>query len=227
MKPQRKNGRGKGGAIRARVSFVCFVVVLLFTVGAARAVPITIEITGNVTSVGGDVGSIPSTIYTGVSFTGTYTYDASTPDLDASPYRGEYEHNSPYGISLHLGGYEFETMANHIGKFHISISNDDPQGNLWDYYIAESDEIVSDPPAGFTVDYIRWALGDITHTALDSDALPITVPVLTDWGYNSLSIFGSGDHGGILIEGTVSQAVPEPVTGVLMVIGVFFLRLRR
>lgn len=193
----------------------------------AQAVPITIEINGNVTSVGGDVGSVPSTIYEGVTFTGTYTYDSSTSDSDASPYIGKYEHNSPYGISLLLGGYEFKTAANHIGKFHISIHNDDPQANLWDFYMAESDEIVSVPPVGFSVDYIRWSLGDSTHTALDSDALPVTAPVLTDWGYNALKIFGSGDLGGLLIEGTVTQAVPEPLTGVLMVIGVFFFRRRR
>jgi hypothetical protein len=200
---------------------------LLFSAPLAKAVPITIEITGNITSVEGDVGSVPSTIYAGVSFTGTYTYDSSTSDSDASPYIGEYVHNSPYGISLLLGGYEFNTASNHIGKFNISIRNDDPQSNLWDYYVAESDEIVSIPPVGFSVDHIRWVLGDSTHTAIDSDALPVTAPVLTDWGYNVLRISGSGDLGGLFIKGTVTQAVPEPLTGVLMVIGLFLFRRRR
>jgi hypothetical protein len=218
---------GRKGYLSARfLTFLVFAILLL-PAPLARAVPITIEITGEVISVEGDVGSVPSTIYAGVSFTGTYTYDSSTSDSDASQYIGKYEHNSPYGISLLLGGYEFTTATNHIGKFNISIHNDDPQANLWDYYIVESDEIISAPPVGFSVDHIRWILGDITHTALDSYALPVTPPVLTDWGYNVLRISGSGDLGGLLIEGTVTQAVPEPLSVILMVMGMLFIRCRR
>jgi hypothetical protein len=220
MKAQKPRGRVE--ILSARIASIFVLAILLLSCPLAQAVPVTIEITGNVTSASGS--GLPDTIYEGVTFTGTYTYDSSTSDSDDSPYIGKYEHNSPYGISLLLGGYEFKTTSDHICKFHISIKNDDPQVNLWDYYMVESDEIISDPPVGFSVGHIRWVLGDITHTALGSDALPATAPVLTDWGYNALKISGSGDLGNILIEGTVTQAVPEPLTGVLMLIGVLFLK---
>ena len=101
MKAQKLRGREE--ILSARIASIFVLVTLLFLAPLAKAVPVTIEITGEVTSVEGDVGSVPSTIYAGVSFTGTYTYDSSTSDSDASPYIGEYEHNSPYGISLLLG----------------------------------------------------------------------------------------------------------------------------
>jgi len=52
--------------------------------------------------------------------------------------------------------------------------------------------------------------------------------VLTNWDYNFLEIYGFGDLG-LSIDGTVTQAVlvPEPLTGVLMAMGVFLLRRRR
>ena len=205
--------------------------VLLSCGGMAQAAPITIQITGNVTSVGGYTEAIPDTIHADVPFTGTYTYDSLTPDSDASSQRGKYLHNSPYGINLSLGGYEFKTAPNHVGQFKIGITNDDPTNGVHDYYSVLSDENVSNPPVGFTINYISWVLGDTTHTALSSDALPVTAPVLTDWGGNVLTISGyyGPDGHGLSIYGTVTQAVliPEPLTSILMMMGVFFLRRRR
>jgi hypothetical protein len=125
-----------------------------------------------------------------------------------------------------LGEYEFKTAPNHVGQFYIRIVNDDPMANLWDSYMVFSDENVSIPSIGPTIDYIRWDLGDSTHTALSSTALPLTAPVLTDWGYNVLEIHGSG-FGGFTVRGIVTQAIPEPATVALMLAGVFLFKRRR
>jgi hypothetical protein len=187
----------------------------------AQAVPIIIEITGNVTSASGS--GLPGTIYAGVIFSGTYTYDSSTQDSDTDPQRGVYKHDAPYGISITLGGYEFKTAPSHVGQFDMLIMNDDPMGNLWDSYMVFSYENVSVPSLGFETTDIRWYLGDSTHSALSSSNLPVTAPVLTDWEHNDLEIYGSGFG----IRGTVTQVIPEPLTGALMAMGAFFLRRRR
>jgi len=203
-------------------------VVLLCCGGLAQAVPITISITGNITDLAGTGrGSVPNTIYAGVGFTGTYTYDSSTPDSDANPQRGKYLHNSPYGISIALGGYEFKTSPNHTNGFEMQIRNDLNIGNgMYDSYSFSSTENISTLPAGFEIWYITWSIGDSTHTALSSDALPATVPVLTDWNHNTLEIIGVDSLGRTIdIVGTV--ATPEPLTGFLMMGGMLLLRRRR
>jgi len=203
--------------------------VLLSCGGLALAAPVTIQITGNITSAGGS--ALPSTIYEGVNFFGTYTYESSTIGIG-----GHHIYNSPYGISVSLGGYEFKTAPNHVGQFDMWIINDGV-GPVWatDYYSVRSQyQNISIPSVGFNIDYVTWNLRDssTTHDALSSDALPVTAPVLTDWNYNVLGIFGSGPSGSgldITIEGTVTQAVliPEPLTGILMTMGMLFLRRKR
>jgi len=203
-----------------------FFAILLLPV-CAQAVPITIAISGNVTSASGS--GLPGTIHAGVSFTGTYTYDSNTPDSDTSPIWGVYQHNSPYGISIAIGGYEFKTASNHVGQFKIRITNDDPVNGPKDYYTVFSDENVVIPSAGLTIDYIKWGLSDSTYTAFSSDTLPVTAPVLTDWNYNVLDIHGFDSLGhGLYIYGTVTQAViPEPLTVSLMMMGILFFKRRR
>ena len=190
--------------------------------GLTQAVPITIQITGNVTSASGS--ALPATIYQGVTFTGTYTYDSSAI-VSAG---GHHWQDAPYGITLSLGGYQFETAPNQIGQFDMWITNDDIGNGVKDFYLARSFENISSSSLGLTDNSIIWELWDTTHTALSSDALPVTAPSLANWDYNVLKISGYG-NGGLTIWGTVTQAtlVPEPVTGILMAMGAFFLRRRR
>ncbi|MGA2914832.1 MAG: PEP-CTERM sorting domain-containing protein [Sedimentisphaerales bacterium] len=207
--------------LKTRISILLAILILCFG-GLAQASPITIEISGVVTSASGS--GLPSTIYKDVNFTGTYTYESSTDDSGG----GHHIHDAPYGITISVGGYEFKTAPNHIGQFDMWIINDDPVNGLHDYYIVFSDENVSIPSIGPTIGYIRWDLRDSTYDALSSGNLPATAPVLSDWDYNVLEIYGFG-LGGLTINGTVTQAVlvPEPLTSFLMMAGVLFLRRRR
>jgi len=190
------------------------------------ATPITIQISGKVTSVAGTGReSVPDTIYIGVGFTGTYTYDSDTLDSDPSDHNGIYQHNSPYGISIELGGYEFKTAPNHTDGFEMQISNDSSNDIPRDYYTVFSNENISTLPDGFSIWYISWGLNDSTHNPFSSDILPITVPVLTDWDYNRLEITGVDSlERGIVISGTVTKVTPEPLTGILMAMGLLFMR---
>ncbi|MEN6385028.1 MAG: PEP-CTERM sorting domain-containing protein [Phycisphaerales bacterium] len=202
-------------------------VVLLFCIAdLVQAVPVTIQISGNITSASGS--GLPSTIYDGVSFLGTYTYDTSTPDSYSSAYSGYYQHSSPYGINLSLGGYQFQTAANHIGRFDIEIGNDDPGPPLigpLDYYLVCCNAFI--PIDGITINSFTWNLHDTSYTAISSDALPVTAPVLTDWEFNKFYIFGSGNNGDFSITGTITEAVPEPLTISLLAIGLILCNRRR
>jgi hypothetical protein len=201
-------------------------VILLCCGGLVQAVPITIQISGNITSASGV--SLPSTIHAGSTFTGTYTYDSAAPDSDTNPQRGKYLHNSPYGISLSVGGYEFKTAPNHVGQFEMRIINDQVDNGVHDYYTVFSHENVAVPSSGFTMDSIRWDLWDSNHTALSSSNLSVTAPVLAAWDHNVLTIYGDDSLGhGFSIYGTVTRATPEPLTGLLMITGMFFLRHKR
>ena len=70
---------------------------LLYCGGLTQAVPVTIQITGNVTSASGS--ALPSTIYKDVTFTGTYTYESSTVDSGG----GHHYYDAPYGMTISMG----------------------------------------------------------------------------------------------------------------------------
>jgi hypothetical protein len=196
--------------------------------GLAQAASVTIQISGNVTSLGGYTEAIPSSIYAGVTFTGTYTYDSSAIDSGS----GHYTFDAPYGIDLSLGGYEFKTPLDHVGQFEINIANDDTTNGVMDYYsVLSGYPNISAPSIGFTINDISWILRDSTHSALASADLPTTAPILMDWDYNVLNIHGTygPDRHGLSIYGTITQTmlIPEPLSAALMAIGVFFLRSRQ
>jgi hypothetical protein len=194
-------------------------------------VPVTIQISGVVTDVGGsDAYLYQETIHEDVTFTGIYTYDSATINSSSQSGLGNYIHNSPYGFNISLGGFEFKTAVNHVGQFGISIFNDYSL-QTYDRYIVHSEQNVS-LSTGLSVNSIGWDLYDNMHTAISSVALPTSAPIIGDWPTNQLFIGCGGlpyGNSTLAIWGTVTQAVivPEPLTGVLLMTGVFFLRRRR
>lgn len=191
------------------ISLIFVIYAVSFFTHQALAVPITIEITGEVTFIGGY--KAPDTIHVGDSFTGTYIYDSSTTDSEPINEVGQYWHDAPYGINVSLDGYEFKTAPTHTGQFLVSLVLP-PYGNR-DYYIIKSYQNTT-LPAGIAIEEISWVLGDSSQLALDSADLPITVPALNQWDYNVFEIYGPGNS--LSIQGTVTQAIPEPLSGVLM-----------
>jgi len=203
--------------MKTKLAVLALAVCVGVGLGEAQATPITIEIVGNVTSASGSAP--PGTIYAGVGFTGSYTYDSSTIDSGG----GNYVHSWPYGINLVIGGYEFKTAPNHTGKFVISILDEyqPPFANIHDDYWVKSYENM--PLAnGMIIEAIEWTLLDGSRTALSSSALLVVPPDLNDWSLNYLRIYGSGRE--LLIQGTVTQAVliPEPLMISMMAMGIVF-----
>ena len=196
--------------------------VLLTLEEPAQAFPVAIQISGNVTSAGGN--SLPDTIHVGDIFTGIYTYDSETPDSDDSAKRGKYLHSAPYGISLFLGGFEFRTDINHTDQFVVSIANDVVYNRTYDEYAVTSQKN-SPLLNGSAINYITWQLSDNTHSAFSAIDLPIEAPILSQWNYNYFETSGPD----LWIRGTVTQAVliPEPATMLLLSLGGLLVRRKR
>jgi hypothetical protein len=210
----------KGIEMKKRQIAILVLVGLLLGAVEIQATPITIQISGTITSASGDM--LPATINAGDTFTGSYTYESSTPDSGG----GHYVHDTPYGISLSLGGYTFMTTPGHTDSFDMRIADDLVTNGTKDFYSVRSEfSNVSTPSLGFNIDSIRWDLWDTTHTALSSGDMPIVAPILAAWDLNELSITNYVG-GGLFIKGTVTQAIviPEPLTAVLMAMGSLFLK---
>ncbi|MCJ7777770.1 MAG: PEP-CTERM sorting domain-containing protein [Sedimentisphaerales bacterium] len=195
----------------------------------AQAVPITIEITGEVTNFSDGTGLL-NTIHVGSIFSGSYTYDTSTPDTNPALDLGDYFHyNTPCGIDLTVGGFVFKTDPNNI-KLLVEVSNN---YSYQDNYLVRSYNNLF-LYNGVDVDHISWQLDDYSGTALSSTALPTTAPVLSDWDYNNLII--SGGIGGtppcyektfaISAEVTSVVLIPEPMSLFLFGLGGLLIRKR-
>jgi hypothetical protein len=194
----------------------------LCAVNAVQAIPITIEITGNITSASG-IG-LPDGIAIGDIFTGIYTYDSSTLDSNTHPDRGYYQNGSPYGMFIFLEEYEFKTSPNDGFRIQIWNNHTIPGGRSYDLYRVESFGVVPFPAIEYYQFY--WNLEDGTQNALSSDDLPIKAPILSEWKSNLFQI-SSGNS--FLINGTVTYAVlvPEPATLLLLGLGGLLIRKRR
>ena len=201
--------------------FILIVGVVLAIGAVCHAELITIEISGNITSAGGS--GLPGTIHAGDIFTGIYTYDSLTLDSDAEPNRGYYQHSSPYGFRIFLGGYEFKTAADNGFAMRIWNNFTNPLGRSYDWYRVESIGVVPLPDIEYY--QFHWDLENNTQNALSSEDLPITAPILNDWDRNSFQI-SSGNS--FLIDGTVTQAeiIPEPLSITLFGLGGLFLRVQ-
>ncbi|MDH4238221.1 MAG: PEP-CTERM sorting domain-containing protein [Phycisphaerae bacterium] len=209
----------KGGKPMRRLAFILSVL-MLFNV-FVQATPITIEISGVVTSIR-DLEDYPydEIIKIGDTFSGTYTYDSATANSSSSPSRGSYKHDSPYGFDVSLGGFEFITVESHLGEFNISVYNDHSLQN-YDRLIIESN-LNSPLSTGISVDRIAWSLYDSTHTAISSINLPTDAPDLHAWGGGTFTIFcGGGPNASFAIWGVVTHAelIPEPATLLLLGVG--------
>lgn len=216
--------RGRENILSARIATLLVFATLLLSSPLAQAVPITIEISGEVVDGYGCLWG--GSIYDGSPFTGTYTYDSSAPDTSDLSYFGWYVFDSPYGINVSLGGIEFKTSPSHIGQFEIKINDNGPNVDFYEVRSNQNTPLVD----GTTIDWIQWGVyGEFDDEMLTSTDLPITAPVI-DQRYAGLWIQGRDVYGdGYNIFGIVSQAelVPEPATIVLMMLGVLLSRRRR
>jgi len=139
---------------------------------------IGIKIQAKVFSVDDSDNLLGGAIEVNDSITGKYVYDPGIPDSNPNPSHGIYQFkSSSCGFKVKAGGLDFTTNPSDV-VFNIDIYND---------YISDWDEIsvVSannlQLSNGMLVTLIQWDIVDNNGTAIDSDVLPTTAPVLEDW----------------------------------------------
>jgi hypothetical protein len=185
----------------------------------AKATLITIQIEAVVDSVDDSGNYLEGQINPGDIITGFYTYESTTPDSNPLATIGRYEHHvPPHGIFLSVEGFDFETDPANV-DFLIEITNDYPPND--DYFLLSHSNLPLSN--GVLVDSISWWLYDPTGSALSTDALPVTAPLLNDWQGNHLRLEGDRTF---LIDAHVTSAIPEPTTFLLLGLGGLLLRKR-
>ena len=202
-------------------------IILFASAAPAGAALVTIAIEGVIDSVDDPYGFLAGSVEIGSLIQGTYTFESSTSDSNPDNKLGRYEHTSPYGVFLNIGGISFRTSPT-ATSFLLEIGNDYPSSD--DYFVLSQQ---NEPLCGdMDVQEIYWILTDQTGQTLGSDELPSTAPAVEDWSFNFLSISGSDSDRRVPemkwfnITGHVTTAyiVPEPATIFLLGAGMAFLR---
>ena len=209
---------------KAELFTALFVVLGLWT-GNLRAEIVTIYLTAEVTYVDDLADLLEGKINLGDTITGSYSYDSDTPDTIPLDTVGNYWHyNAPYGFNLSTDSLVFQTDPDNV-HFLVGIFNNHnippPDGYLLRSY---SNLPLSN---GVLVDHISWQLDDDSGTALSSDALPTTPPVLEDWGFDWGLRITFGFKGSSKIRAEVTSAIPEPATVLLLALGGLLLTRQR
>jgi hypothetical protein len=205
---------------------IIFTICLLsFCVLPAKAALVIIQITAEVDRVDDPFDYLKGQIKVGDIVTGRYVYESSSPDLNAWPNQGHYEYSTgPYGVLIRVNGFEFQTNPGSV-DFVIDIGNDYADSD--DYFLLSHNNLPF--PDGTYVGGIYWHLSDSIMTALSSDALPTTAPILDDWGFNFMSVGGGTRARSFAFASHVisAEVIPEPSTMLILGLGGLVLRKRR
>lgn len=190
-------------------------VVMAFLGGAGSSItfatPVTFYFGGVITEVDDPMNVLMGRIEVGDPFSGSYTFDLSTPDLDPSPMFGLYD-DAFTRMQLTVGD---ESFIHPTDSFSIISINDLEHGR--DLYTAG---------AGVFLDQIALSFGiqlsDPDRLLLESDLLLAVPPELGEADFRRFGLSSSQllevDVDGVL---DYLSVVPEPTTGLLCVVVLF------
>ena len=154
------------------------VAILLLSPLTAHAQLITFDFTGAVSAVPALLSSGP--ILNGQTVSGSFTFDPTVADSDASPVVGFYQNLVAFDVSIPGASFTATASPGLVPGF-IEVLND--EDNARDRYVASMTapgQNVSGPAvAGASLRRLAILLRDrVTHQALSSDALPLLPPLL-------------------------------------------------
>jgi hypothetical protein len=115
----------------------------------------------------------------GTPFTGTYTFNLSTPNDNSHPASGHYSHSgAPYGITVRIGERVFQTDPDfpHYPPFVIEAIDDSSGHDLYQVL-----SVGNRPVDGIPIMEIAFLLDDPTGSQLSSGALTASSPDVTQW----------------------------------------------
>lgn len=155
---------------------------------------ITISVRARVLAVHDPCNFLEGKIKFGHKITGTYTYDADTPD-----YYPEYSDRGFYmmndtscGVEFNVGGLIFKTDQNNPLTEILILNDVRFEDEIID--VIEVHSTLDFPLTQEVVSFFYLEFVDSTATALSSVALPTTAPVLRKWENKTLSIYGFDEY---------------------------------
>jgi hypothetical protein len=190
----------------------------------AQASLMQLNFAGTVNYTDGSLSGISA----GTVFTGSFSYDPTTPEAYSYPGAAYYDLGTTSSITANIGGHL--VSANRLG---VRIT-DNFGGNVEDgvnisggYPLSVGDEVYSSGSFGFTLQSKPGNKGVLTSTALPT-SYDVSAFDLVSFNYGWLQRDG-GQHGTILgfSVNSITNAVPEPGTYALMLVGLVGFMARR
>jgi hypothetical protein len=173
---------------------ISLVASLCIGITSANARPLTVEFSGQVTSVSFTADDpFNGNVQVGDTFVGRYTFESDSPDVSPSPTTGLYQNpfRPPYGMVLSIGGQTFH--ANTISEVIVINNFFHPDfAELIDTFTVGADEREGNDPQGENLFQIRFQLVDSTGNAFQNDSLPLTPPSLANFDITDF-LFTLGD----------------------------------
>jgi len=157
---------------------------LLGAVTTAEAAPITFAFTGTVQQV---VPALSGTFQPGDAFSGSYTFESTTPDTDPSPGFGLYA-NGMTSLTFTIGSYTGGADCSAAASCNIAVQDGGPGDcALTDCYLVTAKHPTGPSVEGVLPTDFALSLLDNSGLALSSDALPLTPPDISNF---SITFFG-------------------------------------
>lgn len=195
---------------------------LVVSTPTARAELITFEFTGHINYLEGDLGFLGGSIFIGTPFSGSYTFESTTPDAaPLNPANGEY-YGALRGFSVQVGPHVFSEVgtANRISVVHITEGED--TGDAYLVGPGRSFELLGEEVS------LTMLLLDYSATAFVNDTLPLFPPDLTLFDDQVFQILDRSPFPDFFVAGEVTSLtlVPEPTSLTLLAVVLFACRCR-
>ncbi len=203
---------------------IVFVATLAFAASACSAAIITIAIEGVVDSVVDPLGKLNSSIGTGSTILGTYSFDTTAPDSSDLSSVGDYrQEGTSTQIAITINSLTFASVVG-TPNYTIGIINNKLGRDR--YYVGSTTNMNTN---SLSIAEISWNLEDHTESAFNSIDLPLTPPDLSNWDINSFRISENAcAEENFDIYGHITSAVlvPEPTLISLLAAGLLAIRRR-
>src|SRR5262245_22033261 len=185
---------------------------------AVHAIPVTFQFAGVVTQdpLLDPNDPFAGSIAAGTSFSGSYTFESTTPDADPTPNAGSYT-SSPGTLSVTIGGNPFSA----VDLLNIGVIDNSAGGDFYTVFARNTTG-----PGTFA---LSLSLQDIDGTALGSAALPTTAPAFGAFEVTDAFLDGLFSSNQVQIQGRLTSLVcvngcapgggtpvPEPPTVTLL-----------
>ena len=178
--------------------------ILLLAPGHASAAPVTFSFGGAVTDVMGSVftpgGQGPNGFSTGLPFSGSFTFDSSTPDSIAAANNGRYN-GAIQNLTVNVGTYQATFTP---GSSFIQVINR-PSGDI---YELRADGFLGNSVNGRIPTSFRLELTDPSASVFSNDSLPTSPPSLSSFASSQWRLIFEAN--GRRVQGAIASLVPLP-----------------